>query len=150
MGQQQLLLIVLGVIIVGIAVAVGINMFSSSAIDANRDAVTSDLTNLGSKAQQFYKKPVTMGGGGNNFQNFTLGSLDRTNTNGEFRVATAVPSTLVTTAPAAATANTVIGTSQTTTMYVVGYGTETGRDATNLVMAYATITATSIATTILN
>ena len=44
MGQQQLLLIILGVIVVGIAVAVGITMFSDSAISANRDAVTNDLT----------------------------------------------------------------------------------------------------------
>jgi Tfp pilus assembly protein PilE len=149
MGQQQLLLIVLGVIIVGIAVAVGINMFSSSAIDANRDAVTSDLTNLGSKAQQYFKKPTTMGGGGNDFQNFTLGVLDRSNTNGEFRVATAVPATLVISAPVAAVANYSIATSQRT-IYVVGYGTEKGRDDTNLVMAYATVDATSIASTILN
>ncbi|MDZ7766193.1 MAG: hypothetical protein U5K00_17525 [Melioribacteraceae bacterium] len=48
MGQQQLLLIVLGVIIVGIAVVVGINVFTASSAAANRDAVISDLTNLSS------------------------------------------------------------------------------------------------------
>ena len=32
MGQQQLLLIVLGVIVVGIAVVVGINLFSANAV----------------------------------------------------------------------------------------------------------------------
>ena len=47
MGQQQLLLIVLGVIIVGIAVVVGINLFNANATNANRDAVVSDLNNLG-------------------------------------------------------------------------------------------------------
>ena len=36
MGQQQLLLIILGVIIVGIAVAVGITMFQDNAVDQNR------------------------------------------------------------------------------------------------------------------
>ena len=39
MGQQQLLLIVLGVIVVGIAVAVGMNQFSTSATEANRDGL---------------------------------------------------------------------------------------------------------------
>jgi hypothetical protein len=39
MGQQQLLLIILGVIVVGIAVAVGITMFQDNAVSANRDAV---------------------------------------------------------------------------------------------------------------
>ena len=67
MGQQQLLLIILGVIIVGIAVAVGITMFQDNAVDQNRNAVIADLTNLSAKAQQYYAKPVTLGGGGNSF-----------------------------------------------------------------------------------
>lgn len=67
MGQQQLLLIVLGVIVVGIAVVVGINLFNANAVSANRDGVVSDLNNLGAMAQQFYKKPTSMGGGGNAF-----------------------------------------------------------------------------------
>ena len=46
MGQQQLLLIVLGVIVVGIAVVVGINLFNANATAANRDGVISDLNNL--------------------------------------------------------------------------------------------------------
>ena len=48
MGQQQLLLIVLSVIIVGIAVAVGITTFQSNAVEANRQAVISDLVNYAS------------------------------------------------------------------------------------------------------
>ena len=71
MGQQQLLLIVLGVIIVGIAVVVGINLFNANAEEAAKDGVVSDCTNLGAMAQQFYKKPVSMGGGGNSFNNGT-------------------------------------------------------------------------------
>jgi Tfp pilus assembly protein PilE len=146
MGQQQLLLIVLGVIIIGIAVAVGINMFSSNAVDANRDAVTADLTQLASKAQQFYKKPVTMGGGGNDFNDFTLGTLDTLNANGGYRVSTSVPSTLVAAIPAGSIA---IGSSAQT-IYIVGYGTEKGRDNTNLVMAYAAVTPSGITAAVLN
>jgi Tfp pilus assembly protein PilE len=67
MGQQQLLLIILGVIVVGIAVAVGITMFSDSATSANRDAVSNDLVNLAARAQQFYRRPTSLGGGGNSF-----------------------------------------------------------------------------------
>ena len=67
MGQQQLLLIVLGVIVVGIAVVVGINLFNANAEEANKDGIVSDCTNLGAMAQQFYKKPASMGGGGNTF-----------------------------------------------------------------------------------
>jgi hypothetical protein len=67
MGQQQLLLIILGVIIVGIAVAVGITMFQDNALDQSKNMVIADLQMLGAKAQQFYVKPVTLGGGGNTF-----------------------------------------------------------------------------------
>ena len=86
MGQQQLLLIVLGVIIVGIAIAVGISMFKSSAVDANRSAIISDLANLASKAQRYYRTPVELGGGGNSFANFALSPLDTGNVNGSYRV----------------------------------------------------------------
>ena len=67
MGQQQLLLIVLGVIIVGIAIVVGINLFNANAEESNKDSLVSEGTNLGAMAQQFYKKPVALGGGGNSF-----------------------------------------------------------------------------------
>ena len=70
MGQQQLLLIVLGVIIVGIAVVVGINLFNANAEESTKDTLVSEGTNLGAMAQQYFKKPVALGGGGNSFAGF--------------------------------------------------------------------------------
>ncbi|HMN18043.1 MAG TPA: hypothetical protein PKD03_10520 [Ignavibacteriaceae bacterium] len=67
MGQQQLLLIVLGVIIVGIAIVVGINLFNANAETSTQDSIVSQGTNLGAMAQQYFKKPVALGGGGNSF-----------------------------------------------------------------------------------
>ena len=75
MGQQQLLLIILGVIVVGIAVAVGITMFKDNAVSANRDAVTNDLINLGARAQQFYRRPIALGGGQGKFDGLTSLSM---------------------------------------------------------------------------
>ena len=72
MGQQQLLLIVLGVIIVGIAIVVGINLFNANAEQSAKDTMVSEGTNLGALAQQYYKKPKAMGGGGNSFADFTI------------------------------------------------------------------------------
>ena len=46
MGQSQLLMIILGVIIVGIAIAVGIGQFGESALAANRDAIARTATGL--------------------------------------------------------------------------------------------------------
>jgi Tfp pilus assembly protein PilE len=90
MGQQQLLLIILGVIVVGIAVAVGITMFTDNAISANRDAVTNDLVNLASRAQQFYRRPASMGGGEGAFTGLTLDKLTTkpSNSNGNYSLGT--------------------------------------------------------------
>ena len=88
MGQQQLLLIVLGVIIVGIAVVVGINLFNANAEEAAKDGIVSDCTNLGAMAQQHYKKPGSMGGGSNSFDG----------TGAPNAVAWAIPANLINTA----------------------------------------------------
>jgi Tfp pilus assembly protein PilE len=121
MGQQQLLLIILGVIVVGIAVAVGITMFNDSAVSANRDAVTNDLVNLASRAQQYYRRPTALGGGGGSFVNLTAGSgmklitktsgSSMTNGNGTYTIVS----------------------SSASTIQFLGTGTETGNDGTNKV-----------------
>jgi len=74
MGQQQLLLIVLGVIIVGVAVVVGIQMFTDSAETANVDQVSTELLQYAVAAQQYYAKPTAMGGGGKAFTGYALSS----------------------------------------------------------------------------
>jgi len=86
MGQTQILMIVLAVIIVGIAVAAGIQMFGKSAITANRDAVVGDCQSIASSAMQFYKKPAEMGGGGRAFTGLTLAKANwpASNTNGSY------------------------------------------------------------------
>ncbi len=77
MGQQQLLLIVLGVIIVGIAIVVGINLFNANAEESAKDSIVTQGTNIGAMAQQYYKKPVALGGGGNSFTNFDTNVFDK-------------------------------------------------------------------------
>jgi len=72
MGQQQLLLIILGVIIVGIAIAVGLQLFQSGSVGANQDAMVNDLMNLSSHADQWRIRPETMGGGGGTFDGYVI------------------------------------------------------------------------------
>ncbi|HKJ81658.1 MAG TPA: hypothetical protein VJ954_06515 [Ignavibacteriaceae bacterium] len=67
MGQQQLLLIVLGVIIVGVAVVLGIQYFSTGAEEAAKDELVAHSTIVAANAQQWFRKPVALGGGGNSF-----------------------------------------------------------------------------------
>jgi hypothetical protein len=72
MGQQQLLLLILGTLIVGIAIAVGFGMFSSGSITVNRDAMVNDMNIIASTAQQHYVRPIVMGGGGGSFDGYSL------------------------------------------------------------------------------
>ena len=128
MGQQQLLLIVLTVIIVGIAVVVGINMFSASSTSANRDAVISDATNLGTMAQQYYRKPTALAGGGNSFVNWTIPPSLATTGNGTY-TATGQSDSLVT---------------------ITGIGTNNGKDGSTPVKVTVTVKPNSISTTVNN
>lgn len=75
MGQQQLLLVILVTIIVGIATVVAINTFSSSADSANLDAVRNDIASIAASAQGYYIKPTMLGGGGNSFAAVTFNNI---------------------------------------------------------------------------
>ncbi len=75
MGQQQLLLLVLGAIIVGLAIVVGINLFGQGAVKANEDAVRQDILSMMARAEEFYRKPTMLGGGGKSFS--TLQTFDQ-------------------------------------------------------------------------
>ena len=90
MGQQQLLLIILGVFVVGIAIAIGIVMFEDNAVSQNRDAVSTDLMHLAGKARHYYGRPKSMGGGGHSFIGITMGALVTTafsdNANGIYSI----------------------------------------------------------------
>ena len=84
MGQQQLLLIILGVIIVGIAIAVGISQFSAHSTQANKDGVTSSLVNVAANAYQFKIRPTTMGGGGGAYTGYALPAKMKNDDNGTY------------------------------------------------------------------
>lgn len=130
MGQQQLLLIILGVIVVGIAVAVGITMFTDNAQSANRDAVTNDLVNLASRAQQHYRRPAALGGG--------QGAFDASKGGVAIDVMTKLTSK-----PTNANGTYVLGTVAADNLILTGTGTETGFDGTSPVTVEMTVWADS-------
>ena len=132
MGQQQLLLIVLGVIIVGIAVVVGINLFNANAETATQDSLVSQGTNIGAMAQQYYKKPASMGGGANTF--------DGTGANPPV-APWAIPTNLQTTANGTYTA-------AVTAQQVILTGVPLANSGYNFTVT-TTVTPTTITTTIL-
>lgn len=110
MGQQQLLLIILGVIIVGVAIAVGISMFSGQSIASNKDAILSDLNNLGADAYQYKIRPTSMGGGAGDYTGYAIkatGAWGTSNPNATY-VASGISATSIT----------FTGTSKTVTQQV--------------------------------
>lgn len=84
MGQQQLLLVLLGIVIVGIAIFVGISLFRANAIETKRNNVTNELVNLASLAQQYYMRPSSMGGGSRSFSGWTIPNELSLTANGHF------------------------------------------------------------------
>ncbi|MBI5214580.1 MAG: hypothetical protein HY960_02385 [Ignavibacteriae bacterium] len=97
MGQQQLLLIILGVIIVGVAIQVGIMMFSSQSMKANQDAILMDLTNLAADVYQFKIRPTIMGGGNGTYAGYIIsvnGPWGIENPNATYEIITQTNTTL--------------------------------------------------------
>lgn len=84
MGQQQLLLITLGVIIVGSALIVGMNLFHANAVESNRNGVTNDLLHIATMSQAYYRKTSELGGGNKSFAGFQIPKQLLKNENGEY------------------------------------------------------------------
>jgi len=80
MGTQQILMIILSVIVVGTAIAVGIQMFDTQLENSTRSALAAELMQQGAQAQAYYRTPAMMGGGGHGKIN---GVVDMTNITAE-------------------------------------------------------------------
>jgi hypothetical protein len=74
-----LILIILGVLVVGIAIAVGLLIFKEHAISSKREVVTNECVNLASDAITYFKRTKSYGGGGRSFVGWSVpGSLSST------------------------------------------------------------------------
>ena len=102
-GTTAILLIVLGTIIVGVAIVVGINMFTTGAINAEREALIQDVNNIASTAIAYWRKPAALGGGARDYTNvsFTKIGFPASNTNGSFVISAPLDATFTITATGA-------------------------------------------------
>ena len=91
MGQQQILLIVLALIIVGVAIAISVQLFRANAIEAKRDILVEETTYLGTMAIQYFKKPTELGGGNQDFTGWQIPSQMIQTANGNFMIAAVTP-----------------------------------------------------------
>ena len=75
MGQQQLLLVILVTVLVGIATVVAITVFDDASNSLNNDAVRQDLIAISASVQSYLQKPPMLGGGGGSFEGFTFDKI---------------------------------------------------------------------------
>jgi hypothetical protein len=120
MGQQQLVLIVLGMIVIAIAIVIGVSLFYDNASSSSRDSVVNDLTNYASRAHMFYRRSKALGGGGQSFTGITLSQLSNKLTG----------SMIIT-----ATGTFTIGSVSATEMTINGKGMDAGLNGTDPVEA---------------
>lgn len=77
MGQQQILLIVIGILVVTIAVCAGMMAHTQGPGAADREAMIGDLRRLATRAQGYYRWPAVLGGGTGSFIGLKSGSQTR-------------------------------------------------------------------------
>lgn len=128
MGSQQQLLIIVGVLMVGLSIAIGVTLFVDSASASNRDAIATDLESYAARAQVYFRRPRSLGGGGNSFVGFRLSYGSLKNSNGVFSVHDAASTSVV----------------------IEGIGHETGYDRTNPVKVAMTVLADTMTVAELN
>ncbi len=117
MGQQQLLLIVLGALIVGMGVYAGLRVMDNINESSDRDQLMNQMQYVVGEARKFAAKPSYLGGGDGTLTNFTapqnMAITDR------YRIYAGV------------TANSIT---------LTGFGTVTGNDRQNPVNVVMTFT----------
>ena len=94
MGQQQLLLVILGVIIVGLSIMTVIRLFEANSLETNRDAVYIDTLNIAAEAQHYFQVPRMLSGGGGSFVGFSLRAESQENENGTYIVSNVTENTV--------------------------------------------------------
>ncbi|HEY6192887.1 MAG TPA: hypothetical protein VI215_11255 [Bacteroidota bacterium] len=95
MGQQQLLLIILGAIVVGIMVFVGMTTFDAHSVQANKDALTSSMQNIAADAYQYKMRPKAFGGGNPSYAGYTVPNKMLRDDNGSYAVSGSILSTQI-------------------------------------------------------
>ena len=88
MGQQQILLIILGIVVIAIAVALGISLFRAHAISSKRDILTNETIDMAAQAIGYYKRTREFGGGGKSFIGWQIPPQLQNTVNGSYAINT--------------------------------------------------------------
>lgn len=72
MGQQQLLLVILVTIIIGLATVLGIILIENYKDESFKDMIRQDIMEAATVGQSYYRTPTGMGGGNSSFVGITM------------------------------------------------------------------------------
>lgn len=97
MGQQQLLMVVLSMVLVGVAIVVGMTMVQVNAMEHTRATLTQDLLHFAGKARGYYWRPSYLGGAHRDFTNIMSMNLFvwSENENGRYYIESATKDELI-------------------------------------------------------
>jgi hypothetical protein len=126
MGQQQLLLLILGTIVIGISIRVGLRMADTQNMQQNRDQLALQAQQIYALAEQYATKSTRQAGGAGTYTSFKLSKGMTQSVAGTFTA-------------------TVSGT---TGLTIIGTGNVKGNNGTSPVTVTTTITGRKITKTI--
>lgn len=84
MGQSQLLIIAISVLVIGIAILAGTGFFGDEEVDANKKAMINDVNHVAMNAARYYRRIPALGGGGYSYMGYTLPVGYQSNLNGSY------------------------------------------------------------------
>lgn len=84
MGQSQLLIIAISVLIIGIAILAGAGFFQADDIEANKKAMVNDVNHIAMNAARYYRRIAALGGGSYSYMSYVLPAGYRSNLNGTY------------------------------------------------------------------
>jgi hypothetical protein len=108
MGQSQVLVIAVSVLIIGIAILAAVGYFRSHDVAANKHAMINDVNQIAHLSVRYYARPVSLQGGGHSFIGFDVPSNSRSNLNGVYSARVISPTDLEITGVSARDSNNTI------------------------------------------
>jgi hypothetical protein len=72
MGSNQFLLIALCLIVMGVSIRVGVNLFQANNIEQNRSSLINDIQTITANALQYRMKTANLGGGKGSYVGYAI------------------------------------------------------------------------------
>lgn len=84
MGQSQLLIIAVSVLIIGIAILAGSGFFQSEDLETAKKSMINDINHIAMNARRYYSRPGALAGGNFQYTGYVVPTKFRTTGNGVY------------------------------------------------------------------